>query len=193
MLPIILGQAPSRLGDGRSFTGPSGEVLISWFGVSSREELLEYFQLENLLATPLTKHAPRAAGEHNNKHKDTFTKEMGRTAANSFIVKIEESVINHHGVTGADVWWEHNFVTVVTLGLKVWESFGLSGASQMFSTKWSTNYHFQFCRFPHPSGLNHQRNDRALMAQTSAILRTIGTLGSAPQSLTTDRASRKSS
>jgi uracil-DNA glycosylase len=45
---IICGQAPSRIGDGRPFSGPSGKRLAALFGLRDYEELASQFTLTNL-------------------------------------------------------------------------------------------------------------------------------------------------
>lgn len=48
MKPIIVGEAPSAQGDGRPFTGPSGERLQALLGLESYDQLTERFELMNL-------------------------------------------------------------------------------------------------------------------------------------------------
>lgn len=45
---VIVGQAPSRLGDGRPFSGPSGKRLQQLTGLKSYEQLADAFTLENI-------------------------------------------------------------------------------------------------------------------------------------------------
>lgn len=45
---IICGEAPSRQGDGRPFTGPSGERLVTLFGLRDYEHLASQFTLINI-------------------------------------------------------------------------------------------------------------------------------------------------
>lgn len=175
MLPIILGQAPSRLGDGRAFTGPSGEVLQSWAGVGSREELLQHFRLDNLLHTPLPAHPRPQPGEHRTGPKTTFTRDMGRGAAQQFVSRQQDYVINRKGREGAARFWAEDRMVVVALGKKVWESFGLTKHADLFDYM-IVDPGLRVYRFPHPSGLNHQRNDAVLMHLTAEKLRELGGL-----------------
>jgi len=49
---IIVGQAPSRIGDGRPFTGPSGNRLVKLFGLEDYEALASYARLVNIFGDP---------------------------------------------------------------------------------------------------------------------------------------------
>lgn len=49
---IICGQAPSRVGDGRAFTGPSGRRLAALFGLRNYEELAAKAMLTNIFDQP---------------------------------------------------------------------------------------------------------------------------------------------
>ena len=49
---VICGQAPSRLGDGRAFTGPSGKRLAALFGLRDYEELSSRYDLANIFDVP---------------------------------------------------------------------------------------------------------------------------------------------
>jgi len=51
----IVGQAPSRQGDGRPFTGPSGRRLCDLFGVQHWEALNRLADLQNLVDVPAVK------------------------------------------------------------------------------------------------------------------------------------------
>ncbi len=62
MKPIIVGQAPSRKGDGAPFSGPSGARLCRLVGVKDPEELKDYFKLINLIKHQLDPH-PRGRGD----------------------------------------------------------------------------------------------------------------------------------
>jgi uracil-DNA glycosylase len=49
---VVCGQAPSRIGDGRAFTGPSGKRLAALFGLKSYEELASQVTLTNIFECP---------------------------------------------------------------------------------------------------------------------------------------------
>lgn len=49
---IICGQAPSRVGDGRAFSGPSGRRLANLFGLRDYEELASMYTLTNIFDVP---------------------------------------------------------------------------------------------------------------------------------------------
>lgn len=175
ILPVILGQAPSRLGDGRPFTGPSGDRLLRWSGVESRDELLKYFRLDNLMSQPLPHH-PIARRPNGSLKTVNFSKRVGKVHADIFLARQYDYLINQLGVDGLDVFRQvHNRLDVVVLGRKVWESFDLRGDVPMFGrvVKVGVTY-LRFHRFPHPSGLNHQMNDPEFVRETSERLRRIG-------------------
>lgn len=53
----IVGQAPARSGDGRPFTGPSGQRLTRLMGLTNYDALATRFDLVNLLRAPVGKAA----------------------------------------------------------------------------------------------------------------------------------------
>ena len=59
----IVGQAPSRQGDGRAFSGPSGDRLVKLLGVESYLDLYRIAHLENLL-TEVQRKLPDGRGDH---------------------------------------------------------------------------------------------------------------------------------
>lgn len=166
ILPVILGQAPSRLGDGRPFTGPSGDRLVQWAGVESRDELLKYFRLDNLLPEPLPHHPERRKPNGNLKTVN-FSRRRGREQAVQFIARQNDYLIaeNAGKVVKLDV---------VVLGKKVWESLELNMETPIFGRVVKVGLRMRFHRFPHPSGLNHQMNDPKFLGETSERLRRIG-------------------
>lgn len=173
ILPVILGQAPSRLGDGRAFTGPSGDRLVQWAGVGSRDELLRYFRLDNLMSEPLPHHPERRKPNGNLKTVN-FSLRTGKIQAEAFLARQMDYLINQLGVEGSNTFFKvHNHIDVVVLGKKVWDSFELRGDMPMFGRS-IRRPGLKFHRFPHPSGLNHQMNDADFLRETSERLRRIG-------------------
>lgn len=69
--PILLGQAPARSGDGRPFTGPSGQRIQQMMGLPDYEMLAEVFELRNLVGSVQLKN------EHGKG--DAFPKQIART------------------------------------------------------------------------------------------------------------------
>lgn len=62
MKPIIVGQAPSRRGDGTPFSGPSGARLLRLLNLNNVEQLKKIFKLTNLIKHQLDPH-PRGRGD----------------------------------------------------------------------------------------------------------------------------------
>lgn len=56
---VICGQAPSRVGDGRAFSGPSGKRLAQLFKLEDYEALAAQVTLVNLLENPADKRSDR--------------------------------------------------------------------------------------------------------------------------------------
>lgn len=50
MKPVLLGQAPARAGDGRPFSGPSGQKLCAVLGIDYYAGLANAFDLRNLIS-----------------------------------------------------------------------------------------------------------------------------------------------
>jgi hypothetical protein len=174
ILPVILGQAPSRLGDGRPFTGPSGDRLVQWAGVGSRDELLRYFRLDNLLPEPLPHH-PEKRKPNGNLKSVNFSLKTGRMHADAFLARQHDYLVNQLGVDGAEIFLQvRNHIDIVVLGRKVWDSLELHGDVPTFGRVVRARLGLRFHRFPHPSGLNHQMNDPEFLRETSQRLRRIG-------------------
>lgn len=165
ILPVIVGQAPSRLGDGRPFTGPSGDRLVQWAGVDTREELLRYFRLDNLMAQPLPNN-PHERKPNGSLKTINFSRHMGRVYADLFVARQRDYMSAHSGHMVIEL------MDIVVLGKRVWESLDLRGDMPMFG--FSLSHMFKFHRFPHPSGLNHQMNDPEFVRETSHRLRQVG-------------------
>jgi len=141
-------------------------------GVATRDDLLTLFRLENLFNTPLPPHPPRKPNGHT--VKNTFNKARGREAALDFVQRQNDYLINQLGPKGAEDFHKvHNYIEVIVLGKKVWESFGLRGDASLFSSVRSRRWYIQFYRFPHPSGLNHQLNDPEILQAASQHLKRI--------------------
>jgi hypothetical protein len=167
--PIILGQAPGLLGDGRPFTGPSGHTLCTWAGVRTRDELMQYFDLANLINHPL----PRKSRD---SKQSTFRLPEGRQAARQFLFHTRRRVKTQLGQQGWGDFIDSGSITVVALGIKVWRSFGLPRSVRHFEECPLEDGEFKFVCFPHPSGLNHQLNDPIFREQVQMNLRRIGGL-----------------
>lgn len=174
ILPVILGQAPSHHGDGRPFTGPSGERLIKWAGVDNRDELLNYFRLENLFPVPLPRFPDERRPSGSLKTRG-FSKKVGRQHAERFIERQDDYLKNQLGPEGYTHFHTlHSKIDVIVLGRKVWDALDLWGQTPMFGRVIKVRTGLRFHRFPHPSGLNHQMNDPDFVRETSQRLRRVG-------------------
>ena len=174
ILPVILGQAPSRQGDGRPFTGPSGDRLLKWAGVETRDELLRYFRLDNLFPYPLPQHESERRPSGSLKTIG-FSKRLGRDFAQQFIAREDDYLKNQLGPEGYTTFHTvRNHIDVIVLGKKVWDALDLWGSTPMFNRVVRARTGLRFHRFPHPSGLNHQMNDPEFVRETSERLRRIG-------------------
>lgn len=178
MKPIILGQAPSRMGDGRAFTGPSGNTILKWCGLNHRTQLLHYFELDNLLHTPMPRVEP---GHRNVKRTNSFHKAERVQAAKAFLDRWRAVAYRQMGGwQGVEAFQrEGGRIVVVALGRQVWDTFGHDSIStlprhpEMFA-EGEVEELFTLVRFPHPSGLNHQLNDYEFVAEVARRLRAIG-------------------
>ena len=162
------------MGDGRPFTGPSGDRLIRWAGVEDRDELLRYFRLANLFNTPLPtyKNDRRPSGSLKTQG---FGRKAGRVAGEAFIV-LQDDYLKAQLTPQAytDFHTLKNRIDVLVLGKKVWDALDLYGATPLFGRVIKIGAPLRFHRFPHPSGLNHQMNDPEVIREASERLRRIG-------------------
>lgn len=148
----IVGQAPSRTGDGRPFTGDSGQRLLTLFGWPSYEYLAERVNLLNLLP----KQQPALPGGHG----DRF---------NYQAASIEAARLRAH--------W-HLFYPethVICCGVKVFRCF--TGESPQHAFKGLALTHRRYetvvkCWYlPHPSGVNPFYNEPDLTTEAKRFLR----------------------
>lgn len=166
--PILLGQAPSVKGDGRAFTGPSGKTLTRWLGVDDRDELANYFYLENLVDRPLVRNDdPR-------RHNSELTPHMARDGAQKFLARTNTRLLRELGQQAFNDWIDSGHpVTVVALGNKVWRGFNLPHKAPWFQWEMVEGGEFAIVKFPHPSGLNHELNDPDFAREVATRLRRI--------------------
>ena len=129
MKPIIVGQAPSRLGDGTPFTGPSGDRICQLLGVRNIEQVKRWFDLANVIDEPLT-------GE------DRVVKRRMASGARSIlyhqphqssIIACGKLVWSAMGGAPGTNWYNFNIMTNGNKSMLLW-------------------------LFPHPSGLSHYWN-----------------------------------
>ncbi len=155
------------MGDGRPFTGPSGDTLVRWAGLHTRDELLEFFELDNLLSRPLPKNSDPK------RRPSVFSQRDGRIESGNFLGRQRLRALRQLGQVEYNNFIDHGHFVVVVLGTKVWRAFGLPRDTDLFG---ELPIHDDFCmiRFPHPSGLNLQLNDKTLVEQVRTNLRRIG-------------------
>lgn len=166
--PILLGQAPSRKGDGRAFTGPSGKTLTKWLGVDDRDGLSNYFDLDNLV------HHPLAPNTDPHRHNSELTPSMAREGAQQFLVRTKARLLKELGQHQFNDWIDSGRpVVVVALGTKVWRGFNFSNQLPWFHWEMVPGGEFLVVKFPHPSGLNHELNDPEFAREVATRLRRI--------------------
>lgn len=141
--PILVGEAPSAQGDGRPFTGPSGDRLQALLGLESYDELTQAFEMINIFEK-ITKPA-----------WDRFDRVYARRRAVALLTR----------------WHERDpddILDVILAGRKVMAAFGVEhlpwfGFHNLGGVVlWA---------FPHPSGLNHFWNNASEQLRASRFLR----------------------
>lgn len=141
---IICGQAPSRVGDGRPFTGPSGRRLAALMMLRDYEHLASQFTLANIFDQPMERREDRG---------DYFDMVEARRL----------------GVQLMGGWaGEEEPVVVLACGHAVFEA--LTGSRQEFYHGKNRSGVEVWC-FPHPSGASAYWNRRANVLQAANFLR----------------------
>lgn len=164
--PIILGQAPVSP-DLTPFTGRSGRTLCEWAGVETREQLMEYFDLDNLLDRTMKKSKTGQA--------PSFPTSRAPLLRTKFIDRHRTALVEELGEDGAREYEINQRRTVLVMGSLTWKAFDLKKTVSLFGTA-PYKMVFMMVRFPHPSGLNRQLNDPEILAETIRNLRLIGGL-----------------
>jgi uracil-DNA glycosylase len=147
----IVGQAPSRLGDGRPFSGPSGRRLIELFGFNSYEYMSARVKLLNLLDD---KAQPLPDGRGDRFDYETAKQEARRLARSWLLFRPETHVL--------------------ACGSKVFTCFtGQRG--QMYKGTALRDYNsgstLNIWFFPHPSGASTYWNDFQSRQRAARFLR----------------------
>jgi len=166
--PVLLGQAPSLKGDGRAFSGPSGNTVMRWLGVNTRDELERLFYLENLLLKPLPLNPdPKCRSSQ-------LTRPLAREGVANLKGRMRVRLRLKLTPQGYNDWIDSgNPVVVVALGTKVWRGFDLPHKSPWFDLQLVDGGEFAVVKFPHPSGLNHELNDQRFAREVATRLRRI--------------------
>jgi uracil-DNA glycosylase len=132
---VFCGQAPSRIGDGRPFSGPSGRRLSALMMLRDYEHLASQVTLTNIFEVP---------AERREAKGDEFDKAKARVEG---VKKI---------ATWADQ--EETFI-VVACGHEVYEA--LTGVKKAEFFKGRSIAGVEVWCFPHPSGISTYWNTRA--------------------------------
>lgn len=140
------GQAPSRAGDGRAFSGPSGRRLAELVGLGDYEALARSFTLVNIFQEPAKpKSLPPKPGSRRRAAGDEFDAKLGRELGRHLIVAIAD--------------YDPDSV-VVACGHQVFTA--LTGVRRMEFFKGRRVEGVEVWCFPHPSGAsqfwNHPEN-----------------------------------
>lgn len=156
---VICGQAPSRVGDGRPFTGPSGKRLAALFGLGSYEELASKYPLANIFDVPA---APR---------KLHARRSSNRRAPGDQWDAIEA---RKRGVQKMERWAvQSELVAVLACGHNVYQAL-TAESRQFFEGQAFRRGPVQgvdvWC-FPHPSGASQFWNDEKNRARAAAFLK----------------------
>ena len=135
MKPLIVGQAPSRIGTGEPFTGPSGRRLCELMNLPNLEELKQYFDLDNIIDKPVDKR---------DRKGDTFPRQLARRSATKLLTREDE--------LGREL--------IIGCGIHVCRAFGI-GVREFFKLyDIGESGRLRLLSFPHPSGISRFWNDR---------------------------------
>lgn len=126
MKPVLLGQAPARSGDGRPFTGRSGERLQGLLGLSSYDQLEEVFHLDNVI---------HHKQDRLDQKGDEFPLELARKNAQIRVMTYQIS----------------RYHDIICCGKQVWKAMGFKQAPWFSGV---TKSSLRFWLFPHPSGVS---------------------------------------
>jgi uracil-DNA glycosylase len=148
----IVGQAPSRTGDGRPFTGDSGQRLLMLFGWPSYEYMAERVNLLNLLP----KQQPALPGGRGDHFDYESAKREARRLRGHWHLFYPET-------------------HVICCGVKVFRCFTGQSPQQPFKGLALTHRRYETvvkCWYlPHPSGANPWYNEPELVAEARQFLR----------------------
>lgn len=146
---VIVGQAPSRKGDGRPFTGPSGKRLCDLLDLPNYEALAKRVILTNLLDRPVE---PAASGRG-----DTYDRRLANARAKQLMLYYAR---------------QPELFVILAAGKEVYRSLiGVEGT--FFKGKKGKLGPAQFVDvwcFPHPSGASAYWNDRSRAAGAKRFL-----------------------
>lgn len=142
---FICGQAPSRVGDGRAFSGPSGKRLAALFNLRDYEHLASQVTLINIFDQPAER--LEARGDH-------FDRVAAAEVGTALMEKFHEYP---------------NDVYVIACGHAVYEA--LTGIKKMEFFHGRDFAGVEVWCFPHPSGASSYWNTRSHVLLAANFLR----------------------
>lgn len=154
-LPLIVGQAPARSGDGTPFSGSSGKRLCKLAGVETLEELKQYFRLDNLITHEMAQH-------HSGKG-DAWDPRLGSLRARQILAKADPGD------------------TIIACGKNVWKAFDgwwdtpYFNSSSIMTPRGYSGF-VKVYLFPHPSGVSHFWNTPSNVDRAERFLKRVGGL-----------------
>ena len=148
----ICGQAPSRVGDGRPFTGPSGRRLAALLMLRDYDHLASQATLVNIFNRPAARSPLPAGRRKHNAPGDEFDEVHARENGRKMVFE-----------------WAHEDedVVVVACGLKVFQA--LTGERGDFFKGRRVDGVEIWC-FPHPSGASMFWNSRQNVLRAANFL-----------------------
>lgn len=156
---VICGQAPSRVGDGRAFSGPSGRRLASLMLLPDYEALARQVILTNIFDAPAARRAIRCRpSSKRNAPGDEFN--------------MDEAYVS--GMTKMLEWAaDPELVVVLACGKNVTKALGFPDLEfyKGRALKAGPVQGVDVWAFPHPSGASQYWNDQANHVRASIFLK----------------------
>lgn len=138
---IICGQAPSRVGDGRPFSGPSGKRLAVLGGFRDYEHLADAVTLMNLFGSPQARSQAILCGRRTHAG-DEFDTDLAAVEAFGVMLQWLKEEDERH--------------IVIACGGKVFQAFTGQKREMYQGIRMAPNIEVWY--FPHPSGASHYWN-----------------------------------
>lgn len=167
---VFCGQAPSRVGDGRAFSGPSGRRLASLMGLRDYEELRSIAHLTNIFGSPQERARaiicrPRRSGKRSLGEQyelahagDEFDEELATIEAFGLLL----AWMKRYQDT-------NERIVVVACGAKVFRAFTGKRKPMFRGVRLAPGV--DIWHFPHPSGASHYWNDPSNVDRASRFLK----------------------
>lgn len=153
---IFVGQAPSRMGDGRPFSGPSGRRLASLMNFKDSESMRKAVGLTNIFEVPAVRRSSLSRqSTRRNAPGDVWDKKKAQGQGTHLIAKFRD---------------DPDKVIVVACGHNVFRA--LTGMkAPLFGGVKLKHWGLEIWCFPHPSGASQFWNDPVNVRQASRFLR----------------------